>query len=141
MRLSLNYEFYESQKKGYNIQTGGAIRDSMLGKKHTLETRKKMSIKASGKNNSQYGKTKQLSPNFEVKKSKEHIEKIAAKHRKKVLCIELNKIFNSLKESAEYFNTRPSSIHNALNKTNRCKSYRGFHFKYVEERNNGKSDK
>lgn len=120
---------------GYNIQKGGYIRDSMRGKKHSIKTRRLMSKKSTGVKNSQYGKIGELSPNYNVKKSADHIEKIAMQKRKKVLCVELNKTYNSLKDAAIDFNTSPSCISNAIYNKNRVKRYKGFTFKFVEETN------
>lgn len=56
-------------------------------------------------------------------------EEVKIMHNKKVLCVELNKIFNSLTEAARYFNTTASNINMCLCGANprAC----GYHWIYV----------
>ena len=79
---------YDSYNNGYNADLGGSItnhspetlekmRQSMLGKKHTEETKQKISD---------------------------------SKEKSKIICIEKNKIYNSIKEAGEDTDTDTSSI-------------------------------
>lgn len=79
-----------------------AVRKARLGKKASEETKQKI------KNNRQ--------PAIAVSK------KVWCR---KVICIELNKIFDSIAEANQFFNRKPSAsnIHNVINKTNTAYGY------------------
>lgn len=83
-----------------------AVRKARLGKKASEETKQKI------KNNRQ--------PAITASK------KVWCR---KVICIELNKIFDSIAEANQFFNRKPSAsnIHNVINKTNTAY---GYHWKY-----------
>ena len=49
----------------------------------------------------------------------------------KVYCIELNKVFNSIKEAGEILNLDQSSISKVCKE--KLKTTGGYHFKYVKE--------
>lgn len=49
-------------------------------------------------------------------------------HKKKVICIETGQIFDSVKETGEYFSVHPSAISAVL--TGKYKTCKGYHFKY-----------
>lgn len=76
----------------------------MFGKKHSLETRRKISEARKG----------QPSPRKGVKLSEETKAKLSQSKKgqgtKKVICITTNKIFDSIKEAAEFYDCNKSSI-------------------------------
>ena len=67
---------------GYNLTEGGV---GMYGYQISDETRKKMSAARSGKNNPNYGKRGDKSPNFGRKHSEETKQKIGAAQRGKIV--------------------------------------------------------
>ena len=82
---------------------------------NSSEVHKKLSNASKGKNNPMYG----------VRLP----EYILDKKRKKVLCIETNKIYNSLKEASEETNINISCLSEACN--GKQKTSRGLHWKYI----------
>lgn len=94
------------------------IKQANIGKKHTQETRKKMSEAHKGEKATWYSK-----------KLPEYMkEKIREKHSKKVLCIETNVIYNSIKEAVNI--TGLNHIGDCCR--NKQKQCGGYHFKFVE---------
>lgn len=71
---------------------------------------------------------KQACHNYLTVRPNKELENI--RKSKKVRCIELNLIFNSIKEAAEYFKTTTSNIRTALKDKNR--TAREYHWEYVE---------
>lgn len=49
---------------------------------------------------------------------------------RKILCIELNKIFDAITDAARFFNVKPQSIGAVLNKPNRTSC--GYHWQYID---------
>lgn len=100
------------RKYGYNFQLGGNL--GWAGKKHTEETRKKMSKKQKGKNNN---------------------------NARSVICIQTGQYFETCVEAAEKMNlgttkqTGGSTIARCA-KGNRKTAYK-YHWKYAGEKNNG----
>lgn len=174
--LIQQYKSYD-EKYGYNLELGGNLR-----KEISKETKRKLSIKLSGKNNPMYGKhiseenKKRMSernkgrnnPMYgksankgkhlteeqkqklskimnspevhkklsEASKGKNNAmfgvrlpEYILEKKRKKVLCIETNKIYNSLKEASEETNISITCLSETCN--GKQKTSRGLHWKYL----------
>lgn len=136
--LIKTYKTYDD-KYGYNLELGGN-----LNKKVSIETKKKLSERSSGKNNPMYGKSamlgkhhteetkKKLSEIMNSKKMNKRLsnaskgknnpmygvrlpESILEKKRKKVLCIETNVIYNSLKEACEKENINISCLSEVCN--------------------------
>lgn len=121
-----------NKKIGYNICTGGQS-GPMVGRKHTkctkikisnfrkgskasLKTKQALSISKQGIKNPMYGKTGSTHHNS-----------------KKIICVELNKIFGSIWEASRQLNLFAQNIHKVLNgKRNSCG---GFTFKYIEDTN------
>lgn len=126
---------FDSYKYGYNMTLGGEgtigykytdaqrkkVSEILKTRVHTEESRIKRSIKMSGSNNHYYGK----------KFSKEHKEKLAAAKRKKIICLNNDETYNSLKEAAEDLNLSAGNISNVLRK--RIKHTKGFKFKFLGE--------
>lgn len=55
------------------------------------------------------------------------IQRISTKLKRKILCVELNQVFNSLKEASAYINK--TSVCECLK--GRCKTAGGYHWRYV----------
>jgi hypothetical protein len=66
-------------------------------------------------------KGKHFSPRTEFKKGE---------NQKKVICIELNKIFESINEAGEYLKIAPSNIINCCKHRKYNKTAKGYHFEY-----------
>ena len=58
----------------------------------------------------------------------EHKERIAKHHRKKVLCVELNREFNSNKEAVEWLGLGDTAVTDAIRRNHKAG---GYHWKYV----------
>lgn len=104
----------------------------MYGKTHTKESRAKMS--ESQKGNTPWNKGKkcpQISGENNGFYGKKHSEETLNKFRKKVICIETGKIFNSVNEASEYINVNPSTLCSCLK--GKQKTSGGFHWEYYEE--------
>jgi len=86
----------------------------MKGKKHTEETKIKMSKSSIGK-----------------KKSNEHTKKIIKRLKIKILCIENNITYNSIDDAANDLNLRRDCISSCL--TNKIPSYKNYHFNYINQ--------
>jgi len=116
----------------------------MKGKQHTEETKKKISEANKGKPG--YFKGKHLSDETKRKLSEAHLgktswnkgkhlseetkRKLSEKQSIKVKCVELNKIFNSGKEAAEYFGF--CSGFYILDCARKNKIYKGYHWEIVD---------
>ena len=141
-----------NKQKGYNISHGGEgtigvikteesklkNRIAHLGKKASLETRKKISESNKGKHNKKRTeeqkkriseKTKEAMNNPILKKKLKQLAKNRKNNTKKVCCIETNKIYNTIKEASQDTKINNWSIgQNCLEKT---KSAGGLHWKYI----------
>lgn len=115
-----------------------------LPEKEKEEICKRLTGPAKGHVVSDETKQKLRSANLGKKQSKETIQKRAVtikqrklngyvrvngKHKKKVICIETNQVFNSVKETAEHFSVHPSGITACLK--GRQQTCKGKHFDYV----------
>lgn len=83
----------------------------ILGKTHNKNARQKIAQSKMGEKNPQYNKSYGLSPTS-----------------KKVLCIETNIIYDSLRRVSEELKVNISAITQACKKNGRCK---GYHFQYI----------
>ena len=86
----------------------------MKGKIHSEETKQKMSKAKIGK-----------------KKSKEHVEKLREKSKVKILCVENNKIYESIENAATELNLNRCYISLCLN--NKIDSCNDYHFSYISD--------
>jgi len=127
--------FYDStnKEKGYNVSQGGEgtigvkpnetskqkNRIAHLGKKASLETRKKISDSNKGKHNIKKTEEQKRKISKATKKAMQDIRlrkklSILAQNRKnnskKVICIETQKVYSTIKEAGEKTNTCISSI-------------------------------
>lgn len=59
-----------------------------------------------------------------------HNEKVGKKHRKKVYCVELDRVFKSIRLAAEEFNLSDSNIAKCCK--GKYKTTGGFHWKYAD---------
>jgi len=132
-------KFYNSQiPNGYNLTTGGK------NCQHSDISRKKISVSHFGKNNGMFGKCGRLNPMFGIrgknhhwfnkkhsKKSKLKMSEVAKK--RKIKCLELNKIYYSIKSAAEELSLQKSNICKVL--TSERSHTGGYSFKYLEEIN------
>lgn len=105
----------EQREKASKSRTGNIIK---------IETKDKLSKNNSGKNNPMFGKKQSIKS---IQKNKNN-----QPNTKKVKCIELNMVFNSISECARYFKISPGSISSACRNGHLCKSY---HFEIVETSN------
>lgn len=62
--------------------------------------------------------------------SKDHVAKIAESHKKKVVCIETGKVFDSVKEAAQSIQLNRSNISNHL--AGRLKTAGGYHWRWYD---------
>lgn len=134
--------------KGYNIQNGGSSNG-----KHSEETKAKIGRANKGRNQFMYGKhhseeakrkiaehrigthlTEETKRKISIahkgkKHSLEATEKRAKACQKKVICKELNKTFDSVKEAGEFAGVVPPSISACLK--GKVKTSGGYHWEYV----------
>lgn len=123
---------------GHNACIGG---DNTIGFHHSDESRNKMSNskkgKYTGEKNHYFGKhhseevRQKMKEAWKLRDKKECSDRLKSSHYKvKVICIETNEIFDSIKEASNKYNLIPTHI------TRVCKGLRkttgGFHWKYVE---------
>lgn len=99
-----------TKQKWENEEYRRKISEANKGKHHTEETRRKMSEANKGERNPNYGKP--------------------AHNRKKVECIETNKIYSSLTEAATKTNMSRGYIREVCN--GKRKTAGGYHWQYIE---------
>ena len=112
---------YDSYKKGYNSTLGG---EGVLAVEFSKETRKKLSIKQSGKNNSMYNKKHSIESKIKMRNS--------ISRNRAIICITNNNRYNSINEAARQLNISAGNIVNVLSK--RYKQTNGYIFEYIEEK-------
>ena len=132
-----------NRNKGYNIREYGThgkmsnetlqvikekcsgIGNGFYGKKHSKESKIKMSLKQIGENNPRYGKVglKGAKNPFFGKKGKDN------PHSKSVICIETGIKFDSIRLASRFINKASTSITKCCKgKANTCG---GFHWEYA----------
>lgn len=125
----------DNRKFGYNILKGGNVSKGM-----SEEARKEMSAKRKGKHYSSrtefkkghkpWTTGKKMSNEFRQKLSKSHIGQVPW-NRRKILCIENNTIYESMKEASEKLSVLPAGISKVCRGI--IQQTGGLHFKYYEE--------
>lgn len=143
-----------NKQKGYNVSQGGEgttgvkptieskekNRIAHLGKKASLETRKKISESNKGKHNKKRSEeqkkkisenTKNAMKNPELRKRLSELAKNRKNNTKKVKCIETNKICQTIREASKDTNIGAWSIgRNCLGKT---KTAGNLHWEFAKE--------
>lgn len=130
-------EDFIKQKNNYNVVVGGKQPPSFKGKKHSIESRSKIS-------KANRGQPKTIEHKEKLRnriRTANHSRNISFAKKGKpngkgrpVVCVELGKIFKDAIEAKNYFGLKNhSSIHNAA-KRNRTSA--GYHWKYVEKKEN-----
>ena len=143
-----------NKQKGYNVSSGGEgtigvkptieskekNRIAHLGKKASLETRKKISESNKGKHNKKRSeeqkkkiseKTKNAMKNPELRKRLSELAQNRKNNTKKVKCIETNKIYQTIREASKDTNICAYNIgQNCLKKR---KSAGKLHWEFVKE--------
>ena len=145
-----------NEENGYNYSTGGESGSSgvkqseetirkriqntnggvnpFLGKKHTEETRKKMSAACKGRKRSEEDKIKISKKLKGVKKSEEtklRMKKAQEKNRKKVICLTTGIIYDSISDAAKAIGASNSNITCACNGT--YKKTHKMEFRFLEQ--------
>lgn len=119
---------------GYNIALGGNSPDSI-----SEETRKKLSEKAllrkqteeTKRKISEYSKTRIGCKNPFY--GKHHTEETKKKISKKIICVETNELYYSIKEASDITKIGRTSINNCLKGWTNTAG--GFHWKYIGDKN------
>nr|DAL56493.1 MAG TPA_asm: intron associated endonuclease [Caudoviricetes sp.] len=116
-----------NREKGYNCSIGG------IEHSHTKETKEKIKKSISGENNGMYGKHHSDGAKEKMRQKKKDIY-LGNKNpnAKKIRCIELNKVFDTVKDALEFINRTRSSLCDAMKRNGKCG---GYHWEYVEEVN------
>lgn len=139
------FKFTEEQKAEMSRKNSG-INSAWYGRKHTAETRKKMSEAAKKIDRSNYKGAG--NPFYNKHHTEETKEKLKAAHKnrdintyyrhnadgnppceKKVLCIETNKIYRSIAAAARELNLKDTHISRVLK--GKRKTTGGYHWAYV----------
>ena len=92
----------------------------LYGKQHTEETKKKISEKAIGRHHTEESK----------KKMSEHRKGADNGNAKKMRCIELNKVFDTIEDALKFINRSYTSLNRAIKRGGTCG---GYHWKYEED--------
>ncbi len=104
---------------------------ALIGIKRSKETKRKIGIKNKGKSPSIETRLKMRKSHLGKKQTIEHINKVAAKMRKPIICIETGQVFISIKEAAEILNLSPTWLCTVCKRGTGLVG--GFHFRYYEE--------
>ena len=110
-KIGHTFTFDVIEKFRYNCSTGIV---GMKGKKHSEETKLKMSKSMLGK-----------------KLSKETIEKISKRTNIEIFCVENNIVYESIKDASIKLNINRDKISLCLNR--QIESYGGYHFNYINK--------
>ena len=138
---------YKTQNEnfGYNLESGGSApqhSDATIEKLRLLnksrivseETKKKMreadKLRPIHKHTEE-AKLKISAAKIGHKVSDETKEKLRKAFSQKVICVEMNKIFNSMKEAAEYFDLSKCTISAVIKGRN--KTAGGYHWKLIND--------
>ena len=113
--------------KGYNCSIGGV--DHL----HTEDTKRKVSEIMMGENNPMYGKhhTDEAKKKMSERKKDIYLGNKNPNARK-IRCIELDKVFDTVEDALKFINRKRSSLWDAMKRGGKCG---GYHWEYVEEVN------
>ena len=143
-KLILEYKT-QDENFGYNLESGGSApqhSDATIEKLRLLnkgrivseETKEKMreadKLRPIHKHTEE-AKTKISAAKIGHKVSDETREKLRKAFSQKVICVEMNKIFNSMKEAAEYFGLSKCTISAVIKGRN--KTAGGYHWKLIND--------
>lgn len=137
-------KYFDSYRKGYNFSEGGE--SGFNGGHHKEKTKQIISQKLSQyikdkdqdrgiklqemlKNNPEINQKRIENINNIFKKGSQAAKDRVKNNNKKVRCIELNKIFNSIKEAADFAKVDNSGITHCLK--GQQKTSGGYHWEYV----------
>lgn len=114
-----------------SVQTKMKLSAGRIGRKHTEETKKKISV-----NNARHNKGVSMSED-QKKQTSAGVKKYHVNNCKKIKCVETGKIFDTIREaSVIMFGIKSAKIHQALSEKYSHKSYKGYHFCYVGDDEN-----
>ena len=155
-----------NENNGYNISTGGdsgangvkwskeaadrhskVLREKWskephfnLGKKASLETRKKLSEARKGEKNHNFGKRMHDAQKEKIRtahlgkklsaETKEKLKKSKEKYRKPVICVETGFLYESLKDASAHTGARSDHISECCRGNTNRKTAAGYHWKY-----------
>ena len=130
---------------GYNLSSGGdglianeatreKMRKSHIGKKHTEETKQKISTALKQYERSEEHQ-KHLTAALQIphlgfnnhKHTERAKELMAAAHSKKVQCVETGEIFDSAEQAVKKLNMKSNHINDCINNPKRYKTSGGYH--------------
>lgn len=132
-------EMYDTCNSGYNMNAGGKVLrgkdNSMYGKKHSEETRKKMSEAHKGKKHSEEEKRKISEGNKGKKLSKEHCKKISEARKGSSISEETRKKLSEQRKGKKKSKEHAKKLVDNLIRANRMKGprrdgqkYKGVYF-------------
>lgn len=113
--------------KGYNCSEGGSTN------KHTEKELEKIRNASKGENNGMYGKhhTDEAKKKMSERKKDIYLGNKNPNARK-IRCIELDKVFDTIEDALKFINRKRSSLWDAMKRGGKCG---GYHWEYVEEVN------
>lgn len=119
----------EESKQKMSESTRGE-KHYMYGKHHTEETKRKLSELHKRENLSEETLIKMRNARLGKQLSESTRNKISKSHSKKIICIETNKVYNSVNEAAMDVNIYATNISAVLNKKQRTAG--GYHWTYAQ---------
>lgn len=137
---SRQYEELREEYSNNKSEAHKGERHHLFGKHHSEETKRKIGKANSGTNHYNFGKhiifSKEHKANMsEAHKGKplseEHKKRVGEGHNKKVKCIEIEKIYSSLKQASEDLKIDRSGISKVC--LGKRKTISGYHFEYMEK--------
>lgn len=116
-----------NREKGYNCAIGGT--DHL----HTKETKQNLSEIMLGENNPMYGKHHSDEAKEKMRQKKKDIY-LGSKNpnARKIKCVELNKVFDTVEDALSFINRTRPSLWDAMKRGGKCG---GYHWEYIEEVN------
>lgn len=112
------------------LRTGS--KNPFYGRHHTEETKEKLRQINLGKKYGEETKQKLSKVHKGIRLSEDHKHKISESKKKRIICIELNKVFKSSIEASKFANVTPGSIRNCVN--GRTHTSGGYHWEQIDEK-------